>query len=174
MSGDAKRAFLSIALVLVVLVGVLIGWSWTSVEAGKVAVVTSFGEVQGEPLEPGFHWLAFWKKTNAMSVQTQEDKETASVPTKEGLIVELETSLIYSVKKDKAAEIYKTVGLNYKDVIVVPQFRSVLRGVTARYKAEDLYTAHRSEMEDELERGTRALLDERNQAGQVDGGHQRL
>ena len=161
MSGDAKRAFLSIALVLVVVVGVLIAWSWTSVEAGKVAVVTSFGEVQGEPLEPGFHWLAFWKKTNAMSVQTQEDKETASVPTKEGLIVELEASLIYSVKKDKAAEIYKTVGLNYKDVIVVPQFRSVLRGVTARYKAEDLYTAHRSEMEDELERGTRALLDER-------------
>ncbi len=143
---------------------VLLLFSWTTVKAGDVAVLTAFGEVQGEPLEPGFHWLGFWKQTHPLTLQTQEIKEEMSVPTREGLMVELEVSLLYSLKKEKVAGIYKTVGVNYKDVIVLPQFRSALRGVTAKYKAEDLYTSHRTEMEDELEKAVRSLLDDRGVA----------
>jgi regulator of protease activity HflC (stomatin/prohibitin superfamily) len=51
---------------------------------------------------------------------------------------------------DKANDIYKTVGPNYVEIILVPQFRSVVRGVTARYEAKALYTASREKLAGEI------------------------
>jgi len=65
------------------------------------------------------------------------------VPSKEGLTVQLEVSAIYHLDPDRAPEIYKTVGPNYVEVILEPQFRSVARGVTAGFEAKALYTSER-------------------------------
>jgi regulator of protease activity HflC (stomatin/prohibitin superfamily) len=69
-----------------------------------------------------------------------------SVPTKEGLSVQLEISLQYHLNPDNASRIYKSVGENYAEIILQPQFRSVVRGVTARYEAKALYTSERNEV----------------------------
>ena len=85
-----------------------------------------------------------------MSIKTQELKELMNVPSQEGLSVELEISLLYKLDAVKANEIYKTVGPNYVEIILVPQFRSVVRGVTARYEAKALYTASRERLAGEI------------------------
>jgi regulator of protease activity HflC (stomatin/prohibitin superfamily) len=85
-----------------------------------------------------------------MSIQTQELKEVMSVPSKEGLSVNLEISLLFKLDSEKANDIYKTVGPNYTEIILVPQFRSVVRGVTARYEAKALYTASREKLASEI------------------------
>ena len=73
-----------------------------------------------------------------------------SVPSKEGLSVDLEISLLFKLDSEKANEIYKTVGPNYAEIILTPQFRSVVRGVTARYEAKALYTASREKLAGEI------------------------
>src|SRR5271157_1956998 len=83
---------------------------WGSVPAGNVGIVTSFGAVSDDVLEPGLHFVSFWKSVRRMSIQTLEDKETAEVPTKEGLSVSLDCSLIYSLKPDRAVDVYKGIG----------------------------------------------------------------
>jgi regulator of protease activity HflC (stomatin/prohibitin superfamily) len=133
---------------------------WATVPAGNVGIVTTFGAVSDDVLEPGLHFVPFWKKVHRMSVQTQEDKETADVPTKEGLSVVLECSLIYALKPSEAVKVYKGIGENYKEIVVIPQFRSALRGATVKYEAKDLYTAHRAEIEGDLEKNVRLLLQE--------------
>jgi regulator of protease activity HflC (stomatin/prohibitin superfamily) len=85
-----------------------------------------------------------------MSIQTQELKEVMSVPSKEGLSVNLEISLLFKLDSEKANDIYKTVGPNYAEIILVPQYRSVVRGVTARYEAKALYTASREKLASEI------------------------
>jgi prohibitin 1 len=135
--------------------------SFTVVPAGHVKVTTSFGSVIGQPLEPGLHIIAPWQSTHKINVQTQETMEAADVPTKEGATVHLEASILYSVKKDKANDLYTSVGINYKEVVIMPQFRSAMRGVTVKYKAEDLYTAHRAEIESDMEKMCRGMLEER-------------
>ena len=85
-----------------------------------------------------------------MSIKTQELKETMKVPSEEGLTIDLEMSLLFRLDSEKANEIYKTVGPNYVDIILVPQFRSVVRGVTARYEAKALYTASRDKLAGEI------------------------
>lgn len=120
------------------------------ISSGNVGVVSTFGSIHDSVLHEGFNLVAPWNSVTEISVRTQEDKEVAFVPTQEGLDVTLEVSVLYSLDPTHAPDILRTVGENYKDVIVIPQFRSAMRGATVKYNAKDLYTAHRSEIEDDL------------------------
>lgn len=143
-------------LALLLLVAALFGWS--TVPAGHIGVVTSYGQVMAV-IEPGATLKFPWRATTVISLQTQEDREVASVPTKEGLTVELEASLLYSVEGPQAArELYEEVGAGYREVVVMPQFKSALRGITVKYDAKDLYTAHRAEIEAAMMESVTGLL----------------
>jgi regulator of protease activity HflC (stomatin/prohibitin superfamily) len=85
-----------------------------------------------------------------MSIQTQEVKETAEVPSQEGLTMDLEVSLLYRLDPTKAAQVYKTVGASYPSVIVLPQIRSAIREVTASYEAKALYSTQREKVANEI------------------------
>ena len=85
-----------------------------------------------------------------MSVQTQEIKEQADVPSKEGLILNLEVSLLFQLDPAKAVDIYKTVGRDYVGTIVEPQFRSAIREITASYEAKALYSSEREKISGEI------------------------
>ncbi|HEV2063561.1 MAG TPA: prohibitin family protein, partial [Thermoanaerobaculia bacterium] len=69
---------------------------------------------------------------------------------KEGLTMDLETSVLYRLDPAKAPELYRTVGSEYASVAVVPQIRSALREVTASYEAKDLYSSQREQIAKEI------------------------
>ncbi len=129
---------------------------WTIIPAGHVGVIDFFGNVSDRTLKPGVNVVNPLANVIKFDARTQEIKEVMNVPSKEGLGVELEISLLYSLSFDNANKIYKTVGEDYVDKILIPQFRSVVRGVTASYEARALYTAEREQlakmMEEELSR----------------------
>ncbi|HPN37367.1 MAG TPA: prohibitin family protein [Melioribacteraceae bacterium] len=139
---------------------------FTVIPAGSVGVVDFLGNVSSNTLKSGVNMVNPLAEVYKFSIKTQELKETMSVPSQEGLSVQLEISLLYSLDPDNASKIYKTVGPNYADVILIPQFRSVVRGVTARYDAQALYTAGREilakQIRDELASlvGPRGILAE--------------
>ena len=116
---------------------------FTVVPAGNVGVVDFFGTVQANTLKAGINFVNPLARVVKFTVKTQEIKESMDVPSKEGLTVQLEISLLYHLNPEKAAEVYKSVGENYAEVILEPQFRSVARGVTALYEAKALYTSER-------------------------------
>lgn len=116
---------------------------FTVVPAGNVGVVDFFGTVSDNTLKAGINFVNPMARVVKFSVKTQELKETMDVPSKEGLTVQLEISALFHLNPEKAAEVYKSVGENYVEVILEPQFRSVARGVTAGYEAKALYTSER-------------------------------
>lgn len=126
--------------------------TFTVIPAGYVGVVDKFGVVNNETLKPGINAVAFYANVEKMSVQTQEVKETMEVPSKEGLTVGLEISMMFHLDPEKAPEIYKTVGSEYVKTILEPQFRSVTRGVTSLYEAKALYTSDRQAIETAMEK----------------------
>ena len=115
----------------------------TVIPAGNVGVVDFFGTVSDNTLKAGMNFVNPLARVVKFSVQTQEVKEVMDVPSKEGLTVQLEVSALYHLNPEKAAQVYKTVGENYAEIILEPQFRSVARGVTAGYEAKALYTSER-------------------------------
>ena len=116
---------------------------FTVVPAGNVGVVDFFGTVSENTLKAGINMVNPLARVIKFSVKTEEIKEVMDVPSKEGLTVQLELSALFHLNPDKAAEVYKTIGENYIQIILEPQFRSVSRGVTAGYDARALYTSER-------------------------------
>jgi len=115
----------------------------TKVRTGHVGVLTLFGRVTGEVLPEGIHLINPLKTNNEMSVQTQTIKESAAVPSSEGLVLNLDTSLIYHLNPDKAAEVFQKIGANYETVVIEPILRAAIRESTASHTANALYTGER-------------------------------
>jgi len=124
---------------------------FTIIPAGHVGVVDFFGNVSDQTLYPGVNVVNPMANVVKFDARTQEIKEVMNVPSKEGLSVELEISLLFSLSFENANRIYKSVGENYVEKILMPQFRSVVRGVTASYEARALYTAQREELSRKIE-----------------------
>jgi regulator of protease activity HflC (stomatin/prohibitin superfamily) len=133
-------------LVLVVVLLILLWASVAKVNTGNVGVLTMFGRVTGEVLPEGIHLVNPFKVNNEMSIRTQEIKESASVPSNEGLVINLDTSLLFHLNPGKAAEAYQKLGPNYMDVIVEPTLRAAIREATASHSANALYTGEREQV----------------------------
>jgi regulator of protease activity HflC (stomatin/prohibitin superfamily) len=131
------------------------------IPAGYVGVRDLFGNVSDRPLSAGLHLINPLARVHKMSVRTQEIKESANVPSKEGLVLQLEASLLYSLKPEKAAEVYRTIGPVFEEVVVLPQLRSTIRGVTSVYEAKALYTSERELISSEIKKLLAPLLETR-------------
>src|SRR6266571_1878541 len=117
--------------------------SITRVGTGHVGVLTLFGKVTGETLGEGIHLINPLKTNNEMSIQTQTIKESANVPSSEGLMMSLDTSLIYHLNPDRSAEVFQKIGADYENVVVEPTLRAAIREATASHTANALYTGER-------------------------------
>ena len=122
---------------------ILIFSSVTRVGTGHVGVLTLFGRVTGETLGEGIHLINPLKTNNEMSIQTQTIKESANVPSSEGLMMSLDTSLIYHLNPDRSAEVFQKIGADYENVVVEPTLRAAIREATASHTANALYTGER-------------------------------
>ena len=135
-----------------------------SIPTGNVGVLTLFGRVTGETLGEGIHVINPLKSVQKLSVQTQSIKESANVPSNEGLILALDTSLLFHLDRTKAAEVYQKVGANYAEKIVEPTLRAAIRASTSSHSANALYTNARElvqqQIQDQLsaELGSRGVI----------------
>jgi prohibitin 1 len=135
----------------VVIVLLLLIWSTTSIPTGNVGVLTLFGRVTGETLNEGIHLINPLKSVAKLSVQTQSVKESANVPSNEGLILALDTSLLFRLDKNKAAYVFQTVGDNYAEKIVEPTLRAAIRASTSAHSANALYTNARELVQQQIQ-----------------------
>jgi regulator of protease activity HflC (stomatin/prohibitin superfamily) len=132
------------------------------VPAGTVGVVDLFGRVSDIARSPGLNFVNPFAKLVIMNIKTEEGSEIMNVPSKEGLSIDLDVTILYRLSPDKATEIYKTVGEYYRQIVIVPQFRSACRGVTVNYEAKALYTSSREEISQKIFDDLKGLLSARS------------
>jgi len=137
-------------ILLLILLAIFVWASIAYVPAGHVGVLTLFGRVTGDVLSEGTHFVNPFKANNVMSIRTQELKETASVPSDEGLVMTLDTSLLFRLNPEKAAEVFQKIGPNYVEIVVEPTLRASIRSVTASHNANALYTGGREQVADQI------------------------
>jgi regulator of protease activity HflC (stomatin/prohibitin superfamily) len=111
------------------------------IEDGEAGVKAEFGKVQPEPLGTGWHlyvplfgWIETW------NVKTQELKEVATVPSSEGLISQLDISVLYNVPKDRVVFVRTTTGRYYVETILEPYVREAIRNVVSGYAVKALFS----------------------------------
>jgi prohibitin 1 len=120
---------------------------FTVIPAGNVGVKDFFGTVSDDPIGPGINMINPLTRVVKFSIQTQEHKESMQVLSREGLTIGLELSVLYRLNADSAARVYKTIrDGDYQGIILVPQFRSISRSVTASFQASALYSTERERL----------------------------
>lgn len=121
--------------------------SFVVVPPGEIAIVVTWGRV--DVLSPGAHFRApFVSAVHSMSTKTQLLSEKNTIPTKEGLAVELDVALQYRIVPAMAGDLYRDVGTNYAAVLIEPEAASVIRGLTSESDAKALYSSGRNAIQD--------------------------
>jgi len=142
--GAPRRVLAFIGVAIVGLIALVLLFNCVSrIGTGNVGVLTLFGRVTGQTLTEGLHFINPLKTVNEMSIRSQSVKESASVPSSEGLMMALDTSLIYHLNPDRAAEVFQKLGPRYEDVVIEPSLRSAIREATASHSANALYSGER-------------------------------
>jgi regulator of protease activity HflC (stomatin/prohibitin superfamily) len=131
-AGGGGKAFVrGIGMLVLLGLAVIVASSATScVETGHVGVVSVFGRVTGRPSRRHPHRQSGRERDRAEH-QDAGDQGEGAVPSKEGLIMGLEASILYHLDPAQAATVYQQIGPTFAEVLLVPTFRSAIRAITA-------------------------------------------
>ena len=135
---DPKVRVSSIAGIILIIASVIIG-SLTTIPAGHRGVVIRFSAVTGTILDEGLQMkLPFIESVVKMSVQTEKYEIGAASASRDLQDVNTTIALNWRLDPSMAAEVYRTLGLEFIDRIAAPAVQETIKQVTAKYIAEDL------------------------------------
>lgn len=127
----------AIALLCIVVVANCI----TVVNAGHTGVVVTLGKVNEGVLQEGLHFKApFVQKIIKIDNRIVKLEVETEAFSKDLQTVETTLAINYRVDTSKSYSIYKNIGANYEQVLVVPAVNEVLKAITAQYTAEESVT----------------------------------
>jgi prohibitin 1 len=130
------------------------------VRPGEVGVKQSLGKLSNKTKISGTVWFnPFTSKVIRVSTQTENLELTISLPSKEGLSITSQISILYHIEGTKVPDIVRDLGLDFEPVIA-NIFRSASADVCSRYFAKDMHSGMRSKIEEEIaERMNKILLE---------------
>jgi regulator of protease activity HflC (stomatin/prohibitin superfamily) len=132
------------------------------IQPGEVGVKSKWGELQEEVHQPGLVGMEL-VSTDMIRIPTRTvNREVRlNLPSKEGLNVNAEISILYHIEPDKAPEVIGNVGLDYEEVLILSVFRSEAADICARFFAKDMHSGKRAEIEEQIRDEMDGLLRER-------------
>ena len=120
------------------------------IRPGQAGVKQKLGKLSTEVRTQGNVWYnPFTSKVIIASIRTNNLELNLSLPSKEGLSVQSQISILYQIKKDSLPQLITNLGLNYEPIIS-NVFRSTASDVCANYFAKDMHSGKRAQIEDSI------------------------
>ena len=125
---------------VIVLAAVIVALnSFVVVEAGHTGVVVTMGAVNEGVLQEGIHLKApFVQDVVKIDNRIQKLEVNTEAFSKDLQSVKTVLAINYRVDTSKSYSIYKNIGADYENVLVVPAVNEVLKAITATYTAEEV------------------------------------
>ncbi|MGH9963717.1 MAG: prohibitin family protein [Nitrososphaeraceae archaeon] len=158
--GIGKFTKITIPIIIgVIIAGILIATSIVIVDAGNRGVLLSFGAVDtSRSLTEGLHFVVPVRDNVVqMEVRTQKIIEDAASASGDLQEVRTQVALNYHLDPGNVQLVYKGLGLDYANRVIVPAIQESVKQVTARFNAEELIT-QRESVKTEIEQQIRARL----------------
>ncbi|MFT5846672.1 prohibitin family protein [Psychroserpens sp.] len=120
------------------------------IRPGEAGVKQTLGKFSDEISTQGvIYYNPLVSKVIKESTQTNNIKLVLSLPTKEGLSVNSEISILYRLELKKIPTILENLGQNYESIIT-SVFRSASSDVCAQFFAKDMHSGMRATIEEEI------------------------
>jgi regulator of protease activity HflC (stomatin/prohibitin superfamily) len=134
-----KRAGATVSVVAILLAVVIIGVSCIStVPTGHTGILTTFGRVEDRNLPEGMNIHAPWQNITTMTNKEQIFSETNVCFSADLQEVAYTYTVKYSLLSSAAPNIYKTVGVNYFDILIKPQVNNAIKAEFGLVEAEHM------------------------------------
>ncbi len=115
--------------------------SVTIVPAGNSGVVVTLGKVDDKALDNGLHFkLPFVQSVVMMNNKIQKCEVESNSVSKDLQTVSSAVAVNFHITIDAAADIYRTIGVQYQDTVLQPAIQEAVKSVSAQYTAEELIT----------------------------------
>ncbi len=126
------------------------------IRPGEVGVKQTLGKLNDKPVEEGVRFFNPFTTTFVrVPIRTTNVEQTLLLPSKEGLTITAEVSVLYNIEKDEAPNIIKDIGKHYERNVLINTLRSSAANISAEYFAKDMHSTRRNEIE-------RAIQDKMN------------
>jgi regulator of protease activity HflC (stomatin/prohibitin superfamily) len=136
--------------------------SCTVVRPHQVAVKSKLGKIDNKVRQAGpVAYNPFITKVIKVNVRTMNLSIKENLPSKEGLTILSESSILYHIKAEDVPKVIKETGLNYEENLILPVFRSAASDVCSRYYAKDMHSAKRNEIEQEIRKRLAEVCEEK-------------
>jgi len=162
---------LIIGVIAVIVIFMSYGFFFTAVPAGSVGIQDTFGSVSSDLLQPGLHIKSPFTGVTMMSTRTlkymdygSSDTATITALSNDGLSTTMGIAVNYHINPTKAIDLYKNVGTDYSNIVIVNPIHSVPRDLISKYDTKTLYSASkegsadRAKLEQELYDGISTRL----------------
>lgn len=129
------------------------------IRPGQVGVKQRLGKMGKKVMKSGVVvYNPFVSKVVKLSTQTNNLKLVLNLPSKEGLSVRSEISILHRIEADSIKKIVTKYSKNY-ETIIASIFRSASSDVCAKYFAKDMHSGKRANIEQSIRTKMMELLD---------------
>jgi prohibitin 2 len=160
-SGSSRSLIRIVVPVIIgiILISIIAISSVRIVDAGNRGILLHFGAVDTSmSLDEGLHFVVpFRDNVVQMEVRTQKIVESATSASKDLQDVSTQVALNYHINPDNAQIVYRQLGYDYANRVIVPAIQESVKQVTARFNAEELIT-NRETVKNQIEEQVRARL----------------
>lgn len=123
------------------------------IRPNQVALKSKLGRINKKVKDPGpVYYNPFLTRIIKVNISTMNLSIRENLPSKEGLTILSESSILYHIKSSDVPKIIEETGLDYENNLILPVFRSAASDVCSRYYAKDMHSAKRNEIEEEIKK----------------------
>ncbi len=133
--------------------------SCVTIRQGEVGVKQTLGTFSEKPYTSGLRlYNPFISRIVTVSVQTENLEVGLNIPSKEGLTIGSEVSILYNIDGRKAPQLLRNIGTEYERNVILPVFRSAVADVTSRFFAKNMHSGERAVIEEAIKEQMMSLM----------------
>lgn len=120
--------------------------SFKTIKSGEIGLKTRFGKITDTSLKEGINFkVPYIEKITKINIKVQKAEMDVETSTKDMQIVNSSIAVNYRISVEKAPSLYREVGNEYEDTILIPAIKESFKSAIAKYNAEEI-TVNRSEV----------------------------
>ncbi|MCF6331877.1 MAG: prohibitin family protein [Draconibacterium sp.] len=162
MKFNFKTSYIVVGVIILIVLLLFGGRMFLIIQAGQRGVVFkpyTTGLDKENIYGEGFHIISPWNDMYIYDVREQQRDEPMDVLDKNGLSISMDVTVRFNPIYNKIGYLYQQFGVNYINVLVIPEVRSSVRQVAGRYTAEEIYSTKRAEVEQAITNETDKVLE---------------
>lgn len=160
---NLKLKTMKIKTILGIALAAIFVSSCAVIRPGEVGVKQRLGKLNKDKVvDEGIRFFNPFTTTYLkVPVRTTNVEQVLLLPSKEGLTITAEVSVLYRIQRDMAPTIVEEIGKDFERNVLINTLRSSAANISAEYFAKDMHSLKRNEIEVSIQNMMNRILNEK-------------